>query len=90
MSIPPGFSAAELRALVRAKLAPELSPEAFARTSEPRVSGVHATLKLDAGQLVVRDESSNNGTWVSGARLSPGVWTPVPAGTLADTAYQGD
>jgi 8-oxo-dGTP pyrophosphatase MutT (NUDIX family) len=38
LSIPPGFSAADLRALVRAKLAPELSPEAFARTSEPRVS----------------------------------------------------
>jgi len=38
LTIPPGFSAADLRALVRAKLAPELSPEAFARTSEPRVS----------------------------------------------------
>ena len=38
MTIPPGFSAADLRALARAKLAPELSPEAFARTSEPRVS----------------------------------------------------
>jgi hypothetical protein len=49
--------------------------------SEPRVSGVHATLKFESGQLVVRDESSNNGTWVSGARLAPGVWTMVPAGT---------
>jgi pSer/pThr/pTyr-binding forkhead associated (FHA) protein len=48
---------------------------------EPRVSGVHATLKFESGQLVVRDESSNNGTWVSGARLPPGVWTTVPAGT---------
>jgi hypothetical protein len=48
---------------------------------EPRVSGVHATLKFESGQLVVRDESSNNGTWVSGARLSPGIWTAVPAGT---------
>ena len=38
MTIPPGFSAADLRALVRGKLAPELSPEAFARDSEPRVS----------------------------------------------------
>jgi hypothetical protein len=49
--------------------------------SEPRVSGVHATLKFESGQLIVRDESSNNGTWVSGARLAPGVWTTVPTGT---------
>lgn len=48
---------------------------------EPRVSGVHATLRFDSGQLVVRDEGSNNGTWVSGARIAPGVWTAVPAGT---------
>jgi pSer/pThr/pTyr-binding forkhead associated (FHA) protein len=49
--------------------------------AEPRVSGVHATLKLDGGQLLVRDETSNNGTWISGARIAPGAWTPVPAGT---------
>ena len=48
---------------------------------EPRVSGVHATLKLDGSLLVVRDESSNNGTWVSGLRIAPGVWTPVSSGT---------
>ena len=49
--------------------------------SEPRVSGVHATMKLEGGQLFVRDETSNNGTWVGGARVPPGVWTPVPPGT---------
>jgi 8-oxo-dGTP pyrophosphatase MutT (NUDIX family) len=38
LTIPSGFSAADLRALVREKLAPELSPEAFAGDSEPRVS----------------------------------------------------
>ncbi len=48
--------------------------------SEPRISGVHATLKLEAGQLLVRDETSNNGTWVAGARLAPGAWTQVPPG----------
>jgi hypothetical protein len=48
--------------------------------SEPRVSGVHATLKLEGGQLLVRDETSNNGTWVAGSRIAPGAWTPVPAG----------
>jgi hypothetical protein len=48
--------------------------------SEPRVSGVHATLKLEGGQLLVRDETSNNGTWVSGVRLPPGAWSAVPSG----------
>lgn len=48
--------------------------------TEPRVSGVHASLRFDAGQLLVRDETSNNGTWVSGVRIAPGSWTPVPAG----------
>ena len=48
--------------------------------SEPRISGVHATLKLEAGQLLVRDETSNNGTWVAGSRLAPGAWTQVPQG----------
>ena len=29
--------------------------------NEPRVSGTHATLKVEGGQLLVRDENSNNG-----------------------------
>ncbi len=48
--------------------------------AEPRVSGVHATLRFEAGQLLVRDETSNNGTWIGGSRINPGVWTSVPAG----------
>lgn len=48
--------------------------------TEPRVSGVHATLKFEGGQLMVRDEGSNNGTYVNGARIAAGAWTPVPAG----------
>jgi hypothetical protein len=48
--------------------------------SEPRVSGVHATLKFEGGQLLVRDETSNNGTWVQGSRIAPGAWTPVSPG----------
>jgi pSer/pThr/pTyr-binding forkhead associated (FHA) protein len=47
---------------------------------EPRVSGVHATLKMEGGQLYVRDEQSNNGTFVDGHRLAPNVWTVAPAG----------
>jgi hypothetical protein len=49
--------------------------------SEPRVSAIHATLKFEGGHLLVRDESSNNGTWISGARVASGIWTSVPAGT---------
>ena len=50
--------------------------------NEPRVSGVHASLKLESGQLYVRDENSNNGTLVNGNRLSPGLWSPVPPGSI--------
>jgi hypothetical protein len=50
--------------------------------TEARVSGVHATLRLEGGQLLVRDEQSNNGTQVNGTRLPPGVWTPAPTGSL--------
>ncbi len=49
--------------------------------SEPRVSGVHATLKFDNGQLLVRDEGSNNGTYIGGARIAPNIFTPVPPNT---------
>jgi pSer/pThr/pTyr-binding forkhead associated (FHA) protein len=48
--------------------------------TEPRVSGVHATLKMEGGQLYVRDETSNNGSFVDGHRLAPNVWTVAPAG----------
>ncbi|WP_394848152.1 FHA domain-containing protein [Pendulispora brunnea] len=48
--------------------------------TEPRVSGVHSTLKLEGSQLWVRDETSNNGTYVAGSRIEPGTWVPVPAG----------
>jgi hypothetical protein len=48
--------------------------------SEPRVSGVHATLKFEGGRLMVRDEGSNNGTYVDGARIASGAWTPIRAG----------
>jgi hypothetical protein len=49
---------------------------------EPRVSGVHASVKLESGQLYVRDERSNNGSHVNGVRVNPGVWTPVPGGSM--------
>jgi len=48
--------------------------------AEPRVSGVHATLRFDGGHLNVRDEGSNNGTYVNGTRIAPNAFTPVPSG----------
>lgn len=48
--------------------------------SEPRVSGTHAAVKIEGGQLLVRDEGSNNGTYVNGQKIQGGVWTPVPPG----------
>ena len=50
--------------------------------AEPRISAVHATFKLESGQLMLRDENSNNGTLVNNNRLSPGVWAPVPNGSV--------
>lgn len=49
--------------------------------SEPRVSALHAHLRLDGGKLFVRDEGSNNGTHVGGQRVPASVWTEIPHGT---------
>ena len=46
--------------------------------AEPRVSGVHATLKIEGGALWVRDEASNNGVWINGQRIAASSWTQVP------------
>jgi len=50
--------------------------------AEPRISGVHSTLKFEAAHLWVRDEQSNNGTYVAGERIPPGAWTVVPSGRV--------
>lgn len=44
---------------------------------DPKVSGNHATLKFEGGQLLVRDDGSNNGTHIDGARLPAHTWTAV-------------
>jgi hypothetical protein len=49
--------------------------------NEPRVSGVHASLKLELGILYVRDDQSHNGTFVNGNRIASGTWIPVPGGS---------
>jgi hypothetical protein len=46
-----------------------------------QVSGVHASLKLEGGQLLVRDEASTGGTFINDTPVTPGAWTPVPNGS---------
>ena len=46
---------------------------------EPRVSAVHATMKVEGGSLWVRDEQSNNGVWINGERIATSTWAQVPA-----------
>lgn len=48
--------------------------------NEPRVSAVHATLKLEQSKLWVRDEHSNNGTYVDEVAAPPGTWTEIGSG----------
>jgi hypothetical protein len=50
--------------------------------AEPRISGVHATLKFEAEQLFVRDEGSNNGTYIGTVRVAPSAWTNAPSGSI--------
>jgi hypothetical protein len=49
--------------------------------TDPGVSGVHATLKVEGGQLWIRDERSNNGTFVDDSRIPAGTWTALGAGS---------
>jgi pSer/pThr/pTyr-binding forkhead associated (FHA) protein/predicted Ser/Thr protein kinase len=48
---------------------------------DPGVSGVHASLKIERGRFWVRDEVSNNGTYIDQTRAASGMWTDVPAGS---------
>jgi hypothetical protein len=50
--------------------------------TDTRCSSVHASMKLEGGVLYVRDEGSNNGTFVNDAKVATGTWTPVPQGAL--------
>ena len=49
--------------------------------NDPSVSSVHATLKIENGKFWIRDERSNNGTFVDETRLAPGTWTPLGTGS---------
>jgi predicted component of type VI protein secretion system len=49
--------------------------------TDPSVSGVHASLKIEGGRFWVRDERSNNGTFVDDNRLAAGAWTALESGS---------
>ncbi len=46
-----------------------------------QVSGIHASFKLEGGQLLVRDEASTGGTFINDSPIVPGAWTAVPSGS---------
>lgn len=48
--------------------------------TEPRISGMHATVKFEAGQLFVKDEGSNNGTYINSGKIQSYAWLSVPPG----------
>lgn len=51
--------------------------------TEPRISGMHATVKFENAQVFVRDEGSNNGTYINSGKIQSYAWISVPpSGTL--------
>ncbi len=50
--------------------------------ADPSVSSLHASFKIEAGQLMLRDHQSQNGTLLNGNPLPAGQWQPVPNGSL--------
>lgn len=55
-------------------------PSSAILIAQPAVSSFHASVKLEGGRLLVKDERSNNGTFVGGVRIAAGHWTEVPHG----------
>jgi serine/threonine protein kinase len=49
--------------------------------TDPQVSRTHVVIELIAGDFLVRDESSANGTFLNGRRLAPGIAEPLVYGT---------
>lgn len=48
--------------------------------NDARVSSVHAILKMENGQLLIRDAGSNNGTFIDGSQAPAGTWLPARHG----------
>ncbi len=49
--------------------------------NDPQISGLHATFRIEANRVLVRDEGSTSGTRISGRLLEAGRFVPVESGT---------
>lgn len=47
---------------------------------DPRVSGLHASLRFDGSVVSIRDEGSSLGVVLDGAPIARGAWVDIPAG----------
>jgi ABC transport system ATP-binding/permease protein len=56
------------------------APGCDLRVTDPVVSGAHCRVTRAGGGFLVEDLRSTNGTWVSGAKLTPGVAVQVEYG----------
>jgi ABC-type multidrug transport system ATPase subunit/pSer/pThr/pTyr-binding forkhead associated (FHA) protein len=45
--------------------------------NEPRVSSLHARVKLEEGQIRLFDSNSLNGVKINGRKIEPGIWTTI-------------
>ncbi len=48
--------------------------------TNPQVSGLHATFRVDSDTLLVRDEGSASGTRINKRSIDPGKWEPLRDG----------
>ena len=46
------------------------SPENWLSITDPRVSSIHAMLRIEGQEVTVRDLGSRHGTWIAGERVS--------------------
>jgi pSer/pThr/pTyr-binding forkhead associated (FHA) protein len=58
------------------------------RLDSSRISRRHCCLALDAGEVVVRDLGSTNGTRINGARIDSGILRPGDELSIAHFTYR--
>jgi pSer/pThr/pTyr-binding forkhead associated (FHA) protein len=63
-------------------------PGCDAKVESVRVSLRHCVLTADAGEVVVRDLGSTNGTWINGFRVEKGRLRPGDVMAIAQIRYR--
>ncbi len=56
--------------------------------ADPSISRLHATLSVEGGRFVLRDQKSTNGTFVDGDRIEEAILTHGVKFRLGDTTLQ--